>query len=74
MVADNKETNITPCPCCGQQRPYPTEPGKWRYRTHPSPWWFNVTVAFDSEGLTITPEGETEPVWWPENARWEQLE
>jgi len=67
--------NIVPCHCCGQQRPYPTTPGRWRYRD--IVWgggWTNVTVEADDEGLTITPDGESEPIWWPNNAQWEKIE
>ncbi len=67
------EKNITPCPCCAQPRPYPTEPGSWRYRTYPDGVWHYVIAKYDEEGLTITPNGETDPVWWPNNAEWEQL-
>jgi len=67
-------TNMRPCECCGQDRAYPTKPGKWRYKTYPAAFWRNVTVNDHEEGLTITPEGETDPMWWPGNARWEQYE
>jgi len=66
--------NIIPCSCCGQDRPYPTEPGRWRYKTYGMGGWYNVTVKRDDEGLTITPDDEDEPIWWPSNAQWEQLD
>ena len=31
-------TDIKPCPCCGQDRPYPTRPGKWEYKQHYDNW------------------------------------
>lgn len=65
------KSNITPCPCCKQPRPYPTEPGEWKYRTFGG--WYHVTIKYDSEGLTMTHEGETEPAWWVENAEWKQI-
>jgi len=67
------DKNITPCPCCSQPRPYPTEPGRWKYKTYLDGCWHHVTVKQDDEGLTITPDGETDPIWWPNNATWEQL-
>jgi len=66
------DKNITPCTCCGQLRPYPREPGKWRYRHSHRESWYNVTVKRDDEGLTMTYEGKTTPDWWPENTQWEQ--
>ena len=66
------KTNIKECPCCGQPRPYPTEPCEWKYKTYCS--WYHVTVKQEEEGLTMTHEGETEPAWWPENAEWVKLD
>lgn len=68
-----KTKNIEPCPCCGQLRPYPTEPGRWRYKTYGLGDWYTVTVKQDDEGLTMTHDGETKPDWWPGNAEWEQI-
>lgn len=70
------------CNCCGQQRPYPTEPGKWEYATDPALAdmmgkkliWNPVIVKADEEGMTITPVGEDEPIWWPNNAMWRKVE
>ena len=69
------------CPCCGEMRPYPTEPGRWRFRQHPYMWddfgdkwpWRTVTVKPDPEGLTITEDGKKEPMNWPDNAVWRKL-
>jgi len=66
--------DIVPCYCCGQDRPYPTTPGRWRYKSYMGNGWTNVTVEADDEGLTITPDGESEPIWWPNNAQWEKIE
>lgn len=73
------EKNKTPCPCCGQQRTYPLEPGKWKYRAGLDYFdWRIVTVKreiYDGEEvLTMTHESETEPDWWPENVKWEKVE
>jgi len=74
QVHDYKKTHTRPCECCGQSRPYPTEPGRWKYKIRPEGFWHNVTVKEHEEGLTITPDGESEPMWWPSNAQWEEIE
>lgn len=68
--------NIKPCECCGQDRPYPLQPGKWRFRTvsMPEGSWHEVMVKHDDEGLTMTYTGEDQPDWWPSYAQWEKVE
>lgn len=75
---NDKSHDTELCPCCGQCRPCPTRPGKWRYKTMPDPLdrnqWITVNIINASEKgfLEIIPEGERGPIWWP-NAIWEKL-
>ncbi len=71
----NEETSdIRPCECCGQSRPYPTRPGRWQYKLYGLGKWVPVTVKYDDEGLTMTHDGESLPDWWPNNAQWQKIE
>ena len=80
--------NMKPCPCCGQLRPYPTEPGEWEYRQYPwLPWSKAKIVKSTGKEHHEVPEGEllfygtgeaadvfeTEPSWWPGYAEWRKL-
>lgn len=71
------EKNTKPCPCCNQTRPYPTDTGIWEYCEYPvmpASFWVRVTVKRTEDGLTITPEGQNEPIWWPSMASWRKIE
>ncbi len=70
----HKDTkNIHICPCCGQEVPFPTEPGEWEYCEYPStsnPKWNRVSVRlpesddrFGSDGLRLWKDDEM--IWWP---------
>ena len=72
-------TNNQLCSCCGQPRPYPTEPGEWEYCnwiTGNSPVWIRVSVKLaekdDAErygdGLRLWESGKM--IWWPNNCAW----
>lgn len=65
------EVNKTECLCCGAIRDYPTEEGHWEF--FQCGFWTQVEVKRDEEGLTITPYGEDEPIWWPNNVRWRKI-
>jgi hypothetical protein len=76
--------NESPCTCCGQVRPYPTEPGEWEYSEliyMPSgkQFWQRVTIkkpdANDrdgQDGLRVWKDGEM--IWWPHNAAWRKIQ
>jgi len=74
--------NFAHCHACDSLRPFPTEPGEWEYLEEPGfqrmkggiEHWRRVTVKTNEEGITITPHGETEPVWWPSRAQWRPYE
>lgn len=73
--------NTQPCTCCGQERPYPMEPGIWQYRQACLDTdWNTVEIkvvyveAEKREILHIFPEGEAEPIWWPTNVQWRKLQ
>jgi hypothetical protein len=58
------------CPFCGQQRPFPTEPGKWEY-THPiKEEWISVEARLEEGILRLFLEGDDKPLWWPNYAIW----
>lgn len=71
-----------PCPCCGQTRPYPTEPGEWQFCEQPyilPKRWASVTVKLPAaddrdgqEGLRLWQNGEM--IWWPSNSEWRKVE
>lgn len=81
--------NEKPCPCCGQIRPCPTEPGEWEYceAIFMEPQyihWIRASVRLPlpndrdgQEGLRLwqmsEESGEMEMVWWPSNAAWRKL-
>ena len=71
-----KMYDIKMCECCGQCRPFPTNPGKWEYKstffsdTH----WQQVEILQDKEGLIMIPFGEKKPTWWPPNVEWRKIE
>ena len=62
--------NKSPCTCCGQERDYPTEPGKWQYKYHYSEDWTDVDIVASDEGLMVIVGGEA--IWWPNNVMWRQ--
>lgn len=86
FLAVELNSNEKLCPCCGQVRPYPTEPGAWEYLESPGlaramhlngkicrvPGWIPVDVvkSEEGEGLLCIPVGEHEPIWWPDQAMW----
>ncbi len=73
-VVDPKDS--IPCSCCGQERPYPQQPGRWRYKTQYSDVWTCVTVekaCDDLDELQMTVDGDDEPAWWPNNVQWEKI-
>lgn len=62
------------CPCCGQIRPYPTEPGIWEYCEYPTTtkqYWNRVEIKKTDDGLVIIKDGEE--VWWPDMAMWRKV-
>ena len=77
------------CSCCGELRPHPTEPGKWEYQENAGfvaglpdddpvklryNKWIAVMVVLNDEGhLNIIPEGDKEPIWWPNNVAWRKV-
>ncbi len=78
----HKDTkNIKKCCCCGQLRPYPTEPGEWEYSEDvyfANPTWIRVSVKLperdDEEGqygLRLWKDGKI--VWWPTNSAWRKI-
>jgi len=72
------------CPCCGQPRPVPTEPGEWEYMISPTmppdlTKWIRVTIKKPEpndrdgqEGLRVWQNGEI--VWWPSHCAWRKVE
>lgn len=80
------EKNIKPCSCCGQLRPYPTEPGKWQFSENVAyesygykVTWTDVEVKLPliddrdgQEGLRLWQHGKM--VWWPSNCAWRKVE
>jgi hypothetical protein len=76
--------NESPCTCCGQVRPYPTEPGEWEYcelifMPADKQFWQRVTVkkpdANDrdgQEGLRLWEDGKM--IWWPALAAWRKIQ
>ena len=66
------DEDVAICPCCAQKRPYPTRPGRWKYKELGSDAWKFVTVKQDGEGLTMTIDGNDKPSWWPNNAEWQK--
>jgi len=76
-------SNMKPCPCCGQMRPYPTEPGEWEYREYSwLPWEKCKIVRSTGKEHHEVPEGEllfyreggASPAWWPDHAEWRKIE
>jgi hypothetical protein len=78
------EKNVSPCPCCGQLRPFPTEPGEWEYASTftiflGDPKWHRATIKLPAqddrdgqEGLRIWENGEM--IWWPAKCTWRKVE
>jgi hypothetical protein len=75
--------NMNPCPCCGQMRPFPTEPGRWEYGY---PYLLNewkkcsVKISTGEEHrevppgeLLFYPDGREGPCEWPEYRAWKKL-
>ena len=73
--------NKKQCPCCGQLRPFPTEPGEWEYTEEiyfENPRWTTVSVRYPelndrdgAEGLRLWKDGEM--IWWPSSCAWRKL-
>ena len=76
---NSKIHDIGQCVSCGQDRSYPTRPGKWKYKEVPdflgrNQWVVVDVIAGPEDGdLGIIPEGQGEPVWWPKQAIWKKL-
>lgn len=71
--------NVTLCSCCGQERPFPTEPGIWEFCEDPlfNHDWVRCIIErheYPEEGMTVTPIGSDEPIWWPKDAKWRKVE
>jgi hypothetical protein len=74
--------NVKKCPCCGQLRPVPTEPGEWEFSENiyfDNPTWVRVTIklpeANDEDGqygLRIWKDGKK--IWWPCTSAWRKVE
>lgn len=73
--------NESQCSCCGQMRPFPTEPGEWEYSQNANwdnPTWQSVTVKLPlkndrdgGDGLRLWQDGNL--VWWPCNCAWRKI-
>lgn len=73
--------NEKDCPCCGQKRPFPTEPGNWEYCEAPyfePQVWVRVSVELPAEddregpyGLRLWKDGEV--IWWPNHCAWRKV-
>jgi hypothetical protein len=78
----NNMENIRPCPCCGQPRLVPTEPGEWEYCEFiraEKPIWVRVSIKlpefddkYGQDGLRIWQDGKM--VWWPSHCAWRKVE
>lgn len=66
--------NTKMCFACGQDRTYPQEAGRWKYRDPIIQHWTYVTVREVEEGFEMTIDGHEQPAWWPEHAMWEKVE
>ena len=76
--------NVCLCHCCGQLRPFPTEPGIWEFNesvTMPNSemYWVRAEVKHplpdDRDGpigLRLWVAGKM--VWWPNKAAWRKVE
>lgn len=37
-MENSQPPDVKRCPCCGQDRPFPTQPGKWEYKRYYHDW------------------------------------
>lgn len=64
--------DVKPCPCCGQDRPFPTQPGKWEFKRSFHDWIkceikvSDGTEFYDAEkgGLLFYPEYHPADLQW----------
>jgi hypothetical protein len=71
-----EQINTRPCPCCGQDRLYPTEPGFWEYKDQMMTYWKQVETAWvyepsEAKYLGIFELDGTQ-IWWPNNVKWQE--
>ena len=74
------EPNTTLCSCCGQFRPFPTEPGIWEYNewVTGSQNWIPVEVKYPESADHDGPDGlrlwiDGHMAWWPSHAAWRKI-
>lgn len=70
--------DVATCPCCRQNRPFPTQPGNWRYKDFSRNYksdWVHVTILQSVTGILFPCNKDKNPTLWPSSfAKWEKLQ